>query len=334
MGKVIKTWQVVDDTLHPLQSSLATSNRTEMYDLEAWIASTPAIVSTDIAIIGRQVSTKSGPLDLLAIDQHGNTVIIELKRDTLPRMALAQAIDYASDVAEWSVEKLSEVCTKYTNQGLDEFLSERFPDTDWEVANINESQRIFLVGFGIQEPLERMINWLSSSYGVNINAILLQYIHTKNGDELLSRVTVISEEIEQQRSQRKKIQVQKSDEPGQYPENELKERLTNYFGRRSITSERLRKVVLPILLQQRRVTRDQLAEALMQAGEATSINEAGTILSTISLELSRLKNDFLRQVIGYEYHPDQPWRKEYFYIRDGYTDLIRDILIRNEMLTG
>jgi len=80
--------------------------------LETWIASNPAIVSADITFIGRQVITKSGPLDLLGKDNHGNTVVVELKRDMLPREALAQAIDYASDISEWSVERLSETCTQ------------------------------------------------------------------------------------------------------------------------------------------------------------------------------------------------------------------------------
>jgi RecB family endonuclease NucS len=50
-------------------------------------------------IIGEQVQTKSGYLDFLGIDKNGNTVIIELKRDKLPREVIAQTIDYASDVA-------------------------------------------------------------------------------------------------------------------------------------------------------------------------------------------------------------------------------------------
>ena len=59
----------------------------------------------DIAIIGEQVQTASGPLDFLAVDNTGNTVIVELKRDKLPREALVQAIDYASDIADWDLDR-------------------------------------------------------------------------------------------------------------------------------------------------------------------------------------------------------------------------------------
>ena len=120
MSTEIKTWQVIGGTLQPVNISLAAAGRREAEDLEEWIASQPAIIGTGIIIIGRQVATKSGPLDLLGIDKHGNTVVIELKRDKLPREALAQAIDYASDVAGWSVEKLSEVCSQYTGKSLED----------------------------------------------------------------------------------------------------------------------------------------------------------------------------------------------------------------------
>jgi len=91
MGTEIKSWQIVDGKLQPSISTLAEAGRTEPYDLEPWIESNPEIVGAGIAVIGRQVSTKSGPIDLLGIDQSGNPVIIELKRNRLPREAFANA---------------------------------------------------------------------------------------------------------------------------------------------------------------------------------------------------------------------------------------------------
>ena len=37
------------------------------------------------------------------------------------------------------------------------------------------------------------------------------------------------------------------------------------------------------------------------------------------------KNDFLRQVIGYEY-PNYPWEKDNYFIRSEYQHLVREIL--------
>jgi hypothetical protein len=158
--------------------------------------------------------TKSGPIDLLGVDRSGNTIIIEIKRAELPRETLAQAIDYASDVAEWTVERLSEICAHYTKRTFEESFTEAFPDADVENLNINSTQRIVLVGFSIEASLERMIEWLSDTYGVNLNAIVLSYVKTRSGDELLTKTSVISEEMEHERRRKqKKFEIPMSDEP-------------------------------------------------------------------------------------------------------------------------
>jgi len=327
MPTQIKTWQVIDGKLQPVDSRLIDAERKEAQDLEEWIASNPSIVSPDIVVIGRQTLTKSGPLDLLAIDVQGNVVVIELKRDALPREALVQAIDYASDVADWSVEKLSEICTKYTGKSLEEKLTESFPDIDLENIAINEIQRIFLVGFGIQSALERMVNWLSTNYGVSINAILLNYIQTRGGDELLARTAVISDVVEQLRTEKKKkFQIPMSDEPGSYSSEELKQKLKEYLSQDLSSARRMRKALFPVLLQETRVNREKLKNELVLTGEADNPRDAGFFLSVISGQIGMAKNDFLRQAVGYEYHPTQPWLKEWYFIREEYKELVKEVL--------
>ncbi|MEO0108770.1 MAG: endonuclease NucS domain-containing protein, partial [candidate division WOR-3 bacterium] len=124
MGTEIRTWQIIDGKrLVRVDSSLRDAGRTEPYDLEEWLASTPEVIGPDIAIIGRQVVTESGFIDLLGVDRSGNTVIIELKRSQLPRECLAQAIDYASVVAGWTVDRLAEECSKYTKKNLQDLFA-------------------------------------------------------------------------------------------------------------------------------------------------------------------------------------------------------------------
>lgn len=132
MASEIKSWQIIDGTLVPLQSSLANDGKKERDDLEQWIKSNPQILGDDIAVIGEQVYTSSGPLDFLGIDNYGNIVIVELKRDRLPREALAQAIDYASDIASWEIDRFREICKAYTGQELEDFLQEKFEDISLE----------------------------------------------------------------------------------------------------------------------------------------------------------------------------------------------------------
>src|SRR5271157_5528402 len=166
MATEIKTWQIVDGKLIHVKSTLPESGKKEKDDLEKWIKSYPSILGEDIALIGEQIQTTSGPLDFLGIDSSGNTVIIELKRDKLPREALVQAIDYASDVADWDLDRFREICKSYTNQTFEDFFQQRFEGISLEDLAINQAQRLLLVGFAIEETLSRMIEWLSDKYSV------------------------------------------------------------------------------------------------------------------------------------------------------------------------
>jgi len=321
----IKTWQIIEGKLQSVDSTLSEQGRTESYDLESWIASNPAIINPDLVIIGRQVRTKSGPLDLLAIDRSGNLVVIELKRSMLPREALAQAIDYASDIADWTIDKIDDVCQNYKGDSLENVLNEKFSDENLENLQINETQRIVLVGFGIESSLERMIKWLSEHYDVNINAVILNYVMTKSGDELLTQTSIISEELELAKIKKKKFQIPMSDEPGSYDTETLQEKMKGYLSQNLYSSRRIRDVLLPVCLENKSITRDKLKEEFVERDEASDLSNAGYFLSLISSQVGQKKNDFLRQVIGYEY-PNYPWEKDNYHIREGYKELVENLL--------
>ncbi|OPY50844.1 MAG: hypothetical protein A4E48_01733 [Methanosaeta sp. PtaU1.Bin060] len=277
-------------------------------------------------IIGQQVSTKSGPIDLLGIDKSGNTVIIEIKRGELPREALAQAIDYASDVAEWTVEKLREVCSEYLKEVFEDAFNEAFPDIDLESVNLNSTQRIVLVGFSIESSLERMIEWLSDSYGVNVNAIVLCYVKTTAGDELLMKTSIISEEMEQERSRKqKKFEIPMSDDPGNYDIPLLKQLLHDYLSRDKVTNRRMRDILIPALIRNKVVSREQLKKAFVEFDPNYDESKVGYYLTLISSQLGMKKNDFLRQVVVYDY-PRHLWEKDNFSIRPECRELVKEVL--------
>jgi len=79
MATEIKVWQIVDDKLELIGTTMIETGRKETEDLEKWIKNNPSILGQDILIIGEQVSTKSGTIDFLGIDKSGNLIIIELK---------------------------------------------------------------------------------------------------------------------------------------------------------------------------------------------------------------------------------------------------------------
>jgi hypothetical protein len=325
MTTEIKTWEIVDGRLEDVKSTLADHGRTEPFDLEDWIVSHPSIIGHDLTIIGHQVQTRSGPLDILAIDRLGNLVIVELKRDLLPREALAQGIDYASDVATWGIDRISEVCTKYSGKSLEDTLSEAYPEETLENINLNQSQKILLVGFAIESSLERMISWLSETFSVGINAIVLHYVVTSGGDELLARTSLISEEVVEERVQKRKFTIPMSDEPGHYETEELRDLLVQYLSQKMVTVRRIREVLLPACLEHGTVQREFLKQELVRKGEAEDLSSAGYALTAISSQIGMEKNDFLRQVIRYEY-PTYAWEKDNYSIREGYEELVCDVL--------
>lgn len=325
MASEIKTWQIIDGKLVPVESSLAEAGLKEKEDLEQWIKSTPTIIGTDIAIIGEQVQTASGPLDFLGIDSSGNTVIIELKRGRLPREALAQVIDYASDVSGWDISRFEEICQAYTKQSFENYLTQEFNEIELEDLAINQSQRLLLVGFSIEESMSRMIEWLSEKYSIAINAILLNYVKTPKGDEILSRTVIIPEEIERRIANKKKYSIPMSDDPGKYKDDILKKKLKEYFSRNLYSAQRIRDIFLPTLLEKGQTTRDQLKKEFVILKAADNESQVGYFLSLISSQLGHKSKDYLRQVIFYEY-PNHPWEKDNFKIREEYVELVKNVL--------
>lgn len=325
MSTEIKTWEIINDKLTPINTSLAENQRKEKEDLEAWIKSNPKIIGEDILIIGEQVQTKTGYLDFLGIDENGNTVIIELKRDKLPREVISQTLDYASDVASWDIDKLGTICQGFIKQGLLEYLSDYFDEFNIEEIVINNSQRLLLVGFGLEEATNRMIEWLSNSFNLSINAVILNYSKTSSGNEILSRSVVIPEEIEKQKANKKKFTIQRSDLPGNYAPEQLKELLKKYLNQDMVSARRIKNVILPALLSGETMSRVQILKQFVKTKEAKDESQAGYFMSLISSQLSHAWKDYLRQVIEYSY-PNNEWEKDNFKIREDYIDLVKTIL--------
>ncbi len=146
-----------------------------------------------------------------------------------------------------------------------------------------------------------MIEWLSDGYGVSINAVNLKYIRTSTGSEVLTRTSIISEQVEASRVKTQKFTIPMSDDPGEYEEDELRELLVKYLSSQDLrTAQLIRDVLLPACLEQGRVMREEFKQELVQHDADTGLGKAGRVLTVISTQMGMQKNDFLRQVVGYE----------------------------------
>ncbi len=214
----------------------------------------------------------------------------------------------------------------YANQSLEDCLSEKFEEIDLEDLTINKTQRILLVGFSIEDSLQRMIEWLSNNYGVSINAVILKYVKTRNGEEIIARTVIIPEEVEKERIRKREFKILMSDEPGKYNEDELRDLLTNYLSEARPTPCRIREILLPLCLKHAVVNREMIKKELLKRGEAKDDRQAGAILTTISREIGIAKRDYLRQIIQYEKEPSKPWEKENYTLVEDRKGLVKSVL--------
>jgi hypothetical protein len=156
--------------------------------LEDWLARDISVLGPDLLLVGRQVETASGGyIDLLCLDDDGDLVVVELKRDKTPREITAQVLDYASWVKGLSGDEVREIAGRLLGPGdaLEQAFERRFgkplPDT------LNEGHRMLVVGSAIDDSTERIIRYLSETYDVGINAATFNHFEVDAG-EFIARV--------------------------------------------------------------------------------------------------------------------------------------------------
>jgi len=199
MAEEIRIWQVGEgDTLKEItRAPLNLEQR-----IECWLAKDIRILSPDLLVIGRQVQTDSGGyIDLLCLDSDANLVIVELKKDKTPREVTAQALDYGSWVKTLSAEEISDIALRHLDKPLEEAFVARFKSELPDV--INERHSMVIVGARIDESSERIIKYLSDTYGVPINAATFGYFRDENGTELLARTFLVEPAEVQKRADQK-----------------------------------------------------------------------------------------------------------------------------------
>jgi hypothetical protein len=142
-----------------------------------------------------------GRLDLLCIDENSQLVLIELKRGQSPREAVAQTLDYGSWLDTAREDVIQANAKEYLGQSLEDAFSDHFGT---ELTPISpQTHKILLVASGLDTSAERIVNYLSERYSVPINAVFFKYVKLKNGDEMLVRSVLVSEELAEARSSRK-----------------------------------------------------------------------------------------------------------------------------------
>ncbi len=230
MAHDIKIWNISKD------DSLNEVNRAKLdfeERLENWIEQDISVLSDEYLVIGRQVPTSFGKfIDILCLDRNGDLVIIELKRDKTPRDTVAQVLDYASWVRDLSREDVLSIANLYLNDNepLESSFLRKFQENLPDV--LNASHTMLVVASDIDASTDRIVQYLSESYGVGINIAEFQYFKDSNGTEYVSRVFLIdpviaTSNVERVRTSKRKPNLTRAELEDVADQNGVKDLYTN-----------------------------------------------------------------------------------------------------------
>lgn len=149
--------------------------------------------------IGRQGSPQEGGVfDILAVDENGDVVIVELKRGKSPRHIVSQALEYASGIRKESYDELnkryrefvqtrSEEIEDHETRSLQEAHEDYF-DLDFSISKreFNASQRLILVATEFDDVSLNMADFLREH---SIDAICVEYEAYATENQELQLVT-------------------------------------------------------------------------------------------------------------------------------------------------
>ena len=191
-----KVWEIKDGKIMSRDNAVFADTHKED-ELEGWISANPDMLGEKLLIISRQlVIPEVGRLDLLGMDSNGKLVIVELKRNMLPREAVAQALDYASWLSNTPEEEIAGYANQYLQSqsgDMEQSLADAFEEAfdtklpDWVCQN----HRIVLVAAGLDASAERIVSYLAQRHSVDINAHFFNYCELSDGKQILVRSVLV-----------------------------------------------------------------------------------------------------------------------------------------------
>ena len=198
----IKLWEL-DGTE---AKSLGLNNQLESEGFfEDTLVKNPNLLFEGVTLVGRQTPTEGGPLDLLGVDSDGKLVIFELKRGTLSRDAVAQIIDYASDLDSLDLDALADRISERSGaHDIDkiENFQEWYSSEGYGDLETLKPLRMFLVGLGADDRTERMVRFLAQNSGMDISLLTFHAFDYDGKTILAKQVEVEAAEEPSRRSRR------------------------------------------------------------------------------------------------------------------------------------
>jgi hypothetical protein len=191
----MKLWQVDGTKLRDLNTAAIDYERR----LEEWICEDPSILGLDMIVLGSQINTGFGRIDVLGITREGELVIIEVKRDRTPRDVVAQTLDYASWINALPYEEFERIALQHRKKTLGELFKQSF-DSILPPEISGGNHRMLIVSAELDSSSERIVRYLAEKHGLNINAVFFKFFRNA-GSEFLGRAWLIDPEELQERAE-------------------------------------------------------------------------------------------------------------------------------------
>lgn len=180
-----------DDSVEEVPST--TTFDEDLYEkrVEAWVEQQPAMLGEKLLVIGRQIALDAGRdvIDLLCVDTEGALVVVELKRDLIGGSTDLQALRYAALVSDWSQDDIRAQAEGYWESQQSEVdFTEAVEDLCGDDVELNNGQRLILIGRDIKPRLGTMVLWLRDQ-GVDVRVVAISLM--KDGDQLYAQPQVV-----------------------------------------------------------------------------------------------------------------------------------------------
>jgi hypothetical protein len=158
--------------------------------LADWIERDPGLVQDGLLIVGRQMHTEAGDIDLLGIDPAGRWVVTVIRPGGIRRETILKAVDYADCIGRMDEDELI--------TGMDNYLKPHHTDTptllaahqiDDEIVFRKRDTVIVVIGTGADQQLEPFAKFPSLK-DRPIHLLSFEVVENDAGESILTRKVI------------------------------------------------------------------------------------------------------------------------------------------------
>lgn len=180
-------------------TSFIALNIWERTHIQEWIRKSPEILGENLLVLSIEFdkfSNSNDRLDILAMDEDGNLVVAELKRDSAAGLADLQALRYAAMVSSMTVEMVAPYFVKYRSKYYQQEISIEAAKEEIRsfvtIENFTEfsnKPRIILYSEGFSTEITTTVLWLRQS-NIDITCVKITPYHFQ-GQTMIVPNTII-----------------------------------------------------------------------------------------------------------------------------------------------